>query len=127
MYSLPSTSHRSAPRPRAKNGGSPPTALKARTGEFTPPGMIWRAFSNRLREMAPIGSAPEQARGLLGEVGDDEVGAGAADGEERLQHDPVAVDPAVLRRGLEHGVFAGDVVRGDWHVDRLPHAVDDVQ
>src|SRR6266699_1780762 len=127
MYSLPSTSHRSAPRPREKNSGSPPTALKARTGEFTPPGMTWRAFSNRLREMAPTGSAPEQARRLLGEVGDDQVGSGPADGGERFQHDAITVDPAIPRRRLDHGVFAGDVVRGDRNIDLPPHATDDVQ
>src|SRR6267143_4724941 len=115
MYSFPSTSHRSAPWPRAKKGGSPPTALKARTGEFTPPGMSRRALSNRLREMTPMGSAAEEARRLLGEIGDDQVGPRAADGAERLQHDAIAVDPAVLRGGRQHGVLAGHVVGGDRH------------
>ena len=37
-YSLPSTSVSHAPRAERMNRGVPPTALNARTGEFTPPG-----------------------------------------------------------------------------------------
>jgi hypothetical protein len=36
---LPSSSVSHAPSPLLKKSGSPPTARKARTGEFTPPGM----------------------------------------------------------------------------------------
>jgi hypothetical protein len=34
--------------------GAPPTERKARTGELTPPGMVWQARSNSwaLRDMA---------------------------------------------------------------------------
>src|SRR5215471_11412537 len=39
MYWLPSASHTLEPSPRTINGDSHPTALKARTGEFTPPGI----------------------------------------------------------------------------------------
>src|SRR5579884_1466631 len=39
MNSFPSTSHSLDPCPRAMNGGVPPTPRKARTGEFTPPGI----------------------------------------------------------------------------------------
>src|SRR6266446_4863921 len=39
MYSLPSASHIREPSPRTIMGGIPPTALNARAGEFTPPGM----------------------------------------------------------------------------------------
>src|SRR5437867_13199124 len=141
MYSLPSTSIRRAPEPRAKNSGSPPTALKARTGELTPPGISWRALSNRLRDSVPIdgrgprvridaaggGSPREQARRLLGEIGDDQIGAGAADGVERFEHDPLAIDPAAARGGRQHGVFARNVIGGDRHVDRLTHPVDDIE
>src|SRR5262249_44339314 len=52
MYSLPSTSTTRLPRPSAMNGGSPPTDLNARTGEFTPPGMERRARANSSRERA---------------------------------------------------------------------------
>jgi len=31
-------------------GGSPSTAAKARTGEFTPPGITWRARCKRVVE-----------------------------------------------------------------------------
>src|SRR4029079_1539828 len=40
MYSLPSASVTRAPRPLAMKTGSAPTERHARTGEFTPPGMI---------------------------------------------------------------------------------------
>src|SRR5262249_30775395 len=48
MYSLPSASQMREPRPRTMYGGSPPTDLNARTGEFTPPGITFdaRAFNS---------------------------------------------------------------------------------
>src|SRR5687768_5457700 len=46
MYSLPSTSQMRAPWPRAMKTGSPPTDLKARTGELTPPAMCCCASAN---------------------------------------------------------------------------------
>src|ERR1700728_4707531 len=45
-YSRPSTSVRQGPDPRTMNRGTPPTAPNARTGEFTPPGVTWRARAN---------------------------------------------------------------------------------
>src|ERR1700749_2571509 len=50
MYRLPSSSQRDAPSPRATNGGSPPTARKAGTGESTPPGKSFSARCCKLRE-----------------------------------------------------------------------------
>jgi hypothetical protein len=35
-----------APAPREMKWGDPPTALKARTGEFTPPGVTLTARAN---------------------------------------------------------------------------------
>src|SRR5215510_11644904 len=63
MYSRPSASQMRLPSPRVMKRGTPPTARKARTGEFTPPGMLLRERSNscsflelmfveRLREFA---------------------------------------------------------------------------
>src|SRR6266850_394067 len=52
MNSLPSTSWILDPRPLAMNKGLPPTALKARTGEFTPPGINWLAFSNSCLDLS---------------------------------------------------------------------------
>src|ERR1051326_7237954 len=43
MYSLSSASHTREPFPRTMYGGSPPTDLKARTGESTPPGITRQA------------------------------------------------------------------------------------
>src|SRR5260370_5274252 len=46
MYSVPSTSNRCEPCPRAMKTGCPPTLRKARTGEFTPPGIFSTARRN---------------------------------------------------------------------------------
>src|SRR5215472_9050571 len=46
MYSRPSASQMRLPSPRSIRRGTPPTARKARTGEFTPPGMVLRERSN---------------------------------------------------------------------------------
>src|SRR4029077_8989681 len=53
-YSLPSASQMWAPRPRTTNGGSPPTARNARTGEFTPPGIIFSARFCSLRDWSSL-------------------------------------------------------------------------
>src|SRR3954464_232826 len=96
MYSRPSSSVMRAPRPERMKTGVPPTAPKARTGEFTPPGMSSSDWSNnwRLRSYIGIpGSAEERgeaARGRL-DVGGleerrddrDHVGAGG-DGRRRI-------------------------------------------
>ena len=46
-YSRPSASVRTAPLAERMKTGEPPTEPKARTGEFTPPGMTLRARSKR--------------------------------------------------------------------------------
>src|SRR5260370_953055 len=50
MYSLPSTSQTRAPRAFSAKNGCPPTARKARTGEFTPPGMCCNAWANNFSD-----------------------------------------------------------------------------
>ncbi|MNE28935.1 hypothetical protein D3C80_1223970 [compost metagenome] len=52
MNSLPSASQRCALSPRSINNGVPNTDLKARTGEFTPPGKYCFAFSNNSADFA---------------------------------------------------------------------------
>src|SRR5262249_44942395 len=54
MYSLPSASQSREPLPRTMNGGSPPTARKARTGESTPPGMTFSARACNSRERSSL-------------------------------------------------------------------------
>src|SRR5947199_7129746 len=53
MHSLPSTSQIRAPAARSTKNGWPPTALKARTGELTPPGIRRRASANNCSERLP--------------------------------------------------------------------------
>src|SRR5215471_21240932 len=50
MYSFSSASHTCEPLPRTINGGSAPTDLNARTGEFTPPGIMLSARCCRRRD-----------------------------------------------------------------------------
>src|SRR5581483_2063803 len=63
MYSFPSTSQMRAPFARSTKNGSPPTLRNARTGEFTPPGIIFcaaakssdeREFTSKLEAGAGI-------------------------------------------------------------------------
>jgi hypothetical protein len=54
-YSRPSTSVRYGPVPLAMKRGVPPTAWKARTGLFTPPGITACARSNS----ASLAGAPK--------------------------------------------------------------------
>src|SRR5215467_11196908 len=54
MYSFSSASHTCDPLPRTINGGSPPTERKARTGEFTPPGIIDSARCCRRRDCSVL-------------------------------------------------------------------------
>src|SRR5437764_14616978 len=54
MYSFASRSQRYAPTPRTIIGGSPPTDLNARTGEFTPPGITFSARCCALRERSVL-------------------------------------------------------------------------
>src|ERR1017187_1781751 len=54
MYSLPSTSNRCEPSPRAMKMGCPPTLRNARTGEFTPPGIFSTARRNSSSDLVCI-------------------------------------------------------------------------
>src|ERR1700688_2439283 len=50
MNSFSSASQMCDPLPRTINGGSPPTERNARTGEFTPPGIMLSARCCRRRD-----------------------------------------------------------------------------
>src|SRR5215218_2450481 len=120
------------------NRGVPPTARKARTGEFTPPGMTVLARA----KAASLRVAPEACRRVFTQrpstgsghmtlcplerpVAQDQVGPGAADRDQRLVDRRLAVDPARGGGRLDHRVLAGDVVRGDGDVHLLAHGADD--
>src|SRR5438477_10792133 len=51
MYSWPSTSQTRAPLARSTKNGCPPTARKARTGEFTPPGIYLSASAKSCSDL----------------------------------------------------------------------------
>ena len=64
-YSLPSTSVSQAPGAERMNRGVPPTALKARTGELTPPGVT---ASARSKSAADRGGRVAGARLIVSEA-----------------------------------------------------------
>jgi len=49
---------------------------------------------------------------ILSEVGEDDVSAGAADGEERFVAGLFEIEPAFLGGGVDLGVLAGDLIGG---------------
>jgi len=54
------------------------------------------AFNPVLPERAGYGLlVAQQARHVLGKVGDNDISPGPADGEQAFGHDPFAVDPAL--------------------------------
>src|SRR3954465_2643147 len=65
MYLLPSISVTIAPSASLMKTGVPPTALNARTGELTPPGITFLAFANEASELA----MERRAAGAPGELG----------------------------------------------------------
>src|ERR1700675_4094215 len=104
--------------------GSPPTERKARTGLFTPPTRTFSARSKISRErwrlrfkvdwVALIFVPSKLSRlqpvcDVLGVIGQDDVGAGALDAGENFEYDALLIDPAFLRGGLDHRIFAADV------------------
>src|ERR1700683_72864 len=69
----------------------------------------------------------EPAGCVLGVVGEDHAGAGALNAGENFHDHALLVDPAIARRGFDHGVFAADVVSADGHVKFLAHALNDIE
>ena len=53
--------------------------------------------------------AAQDARGLTGEVGQDDVSASAPQAHERLHHHLLLVDHAQRPAGFDHRVLAGDL------------------
>src|SRR5437667_12810257 len=63
MYSWPSTSQTRAPLARSTKKGWPPTARKARTGEFTPPGIYLSASAKSCSDWERIMTVPMRKDG----------------------------------------------------------------
>lgn len=71
---------------------------------------IWSDGQNEVGEWTDAGleavALPlHQSDGILGKVGNDEIGPGPLDGGQELHHDPVFLKPSELSRGLDHGIL----------------------
>src|ERR1700693_1236268 len=99
MYWLPSASHICAPSPRTMNGGSPPTARKARTGEFTPPGNTAsaRRWSSRDlswgRDIDPIITSARRYTTLHASLPSERRGVPQTFPDDQLQ---ITIEPMIL-------------------------------
>src|SRR5262249_31250105 len=79
------------------------------------------------REIWRIPRGLKLLRHFLGEVGQDQVGTGAADAGEYFHDRALLVEPAVDARGADHRVFARDVVGGDRHPKFVFYAPDQIE
>ena len=69
---------------------------------LTPPAKLRPALDNVIGRRPSLFPAPQPAGYLFGVVGDDDVGAGAADGGQQFQGHWLFVDPAGAGGGLDH-------------------------
>src|SRR5579883_285719 len=70
---------------------------------------------------------PDVSRGIQRKVSQDRVGARALYRGQRFEYHSAFVQPAVLRGGLEHRVFARDLIDEGWRAETVFHASHDVQ
>src|ERR1700675_213854 len=122
--------------------GSPPTERNARTGLFTPPTSIFSARSKISRErrrstldfvgVALMRSPPkpsrlEPSRGILGVIRQNNVCARALNSRQYFQHDPLLVQPALVRGRFDHRILSTYVVGTCGNVKRGAPTPDDVK
>ena len=67
------------------------------------------------------------ASDLAGVISENEVGAGAFEGEHLFEDRRFFVDPTGLGGGLEHGVFAADMVSGGGEAELFFDAPDEIE
>src|SRR3954452_15864113 len=91
------------------------------------PGATRDGCNVRRLTRAPRSALVQQVGGFGGPVGEDGVGAGSADRGEGFEDGAFAVQPAVGGGGFDHGVLAGDVVRGNGDVHVVADLADDVE
>src|SRR5260370_9958699 len=69
----------------------------------------------------------QPASDILGVVGKDDFRSGALDAGQNFQDHSLFVQPAILRRSLDHGVLSADIVRTHGNIKRIAHPPDDIQ
>src|SRR3989337_1094297 len=106
-------------------GRSPSLSVRARSSmalmAYSP---LAEILTRPASSLAPLLDEP---RGVLREVGDDDVGPRPPDAREGLHDRPLLVQPPELARGADPAVLAGDRVRGHGQAEVALHARDDVQ
>src|SRR5579864_8834585 len=65
------------------------------------------------RPAPPLDYLSEQPGGVFGEVSQDDLRTGAADRSQRLEHHPLAIEPALGDSRLEHRVLTRNLVGGN--------------
>ena len=88
-------------RLRMLTGAIPATAYLLQLSAF--------ALVERLERQSLLGSR-QPFHGFFGEVTDDHIGTGALDADQALKSNPLQIQPATLRRGMNHGILATDLV-----------------
>src|SRR5436190_18619743 len=113
MYSRPSTEVSVAPCARRKKTGVPPTPLKARTGLWTPPGVIRRA---RLKYSLDVSisclgviSDPELLR-IARAIGNDVLRAGAFEDVPGLEQSFFKLNQSLFGQDRESAIFTADLI-----------------
>src|SRR5262245_52706251 len=109
MCSWPSTSRIIAPAPPVMKRGVPPTPLKARTGECTPPGDT--RFERVKSESDWLMSGQPFAR-MARAVADDHRGAGAHETGPCFAVCAHAIGQACFGHQFDAGIFAAHFVHG---------------
>src|SRR5690606_7777157 len=119
----PPSSQRGAQAPlrRSESGGARPSYRRP-----TPTPFATRRIE--FGEVAARGSrgSTEEAGGVEGGVGEDDVGAGPSEADQALEQARVVVEVAALGGELEHGVLAAHLIRGDGEARALAHEANDV-
>src|SRR5690606_26640845 len=119
----PPSSQRGAQAPlrRSESGGARPSYRRP-----TP-----TPFATRRIEFGEVaargsGGSTQEAGGVEGGVGEDDVGAGPSEADQALEQARVVVEVATLGGELEHGVLAAHLIRGDGEARAPAHEANDV-
>src|SRR5690554_1386567 len=124
-------SHTRAPLARSMKSGSPPTLLNARTGEFTPPGINFCAFSKAALLFSIFLSItlyllPSQPI-LPRMISNDHIGTGPFDRSQDLLNHPLLIYPSIGCCRLHHRELSTYIVGNNRYIEVVLHPSDYIQ